>query len=84
MVQKELFTVHLEKGQSVTNGFRFPPAYQRLPLSLRSIVGKCLLPTACCNVSIKPTFLMTYCFVLLLAKLSYESLNYLHSVTDEN
>ena len=41
-----LFLTLLEKGQPVTNGFRFPTIYQRLRLSHRRIVGKCLLPTA--------------------------------------
>lgn len=54
-------TSSLEKGQPVTNGFRFPPCYQRLRLSLQCIVGKCLLPSVRRKASIKPTFLMTHC-----------------------
>lgn len=63
MLLKGLLTCHLEDGRPVTNGVPFPPTYQGLWLSLQGIVGKCMLPSARLKVTIRPAFLIVYCFV---------------------
>lgn len=66
---KALLTSLLEKGQPLTYSVPFPPAHQGLWLSLQCIVGKCrMLPSARLKVTIRPAFLVTYCFVNFLGQ----------------